>query len=72
MSTALKLPLRHVNYCDGCGCLKDIGTLGGHKRCAEFKINMLPDASVEITSKGLGQFMRPQICKDKNEAVIQK
>ena len=75
----MKLKLRNLNSCDGCEQLKSLGTLAGHKQCRLYKKNMLPMDDVTAMlrkqeSKGeeVGQIVRPQICKDENEAEVIK
>ncbi len=68
----MKLNLKNPNSCDGCPHLKELNTLGGHKQCVIYKLNMLPldDVSWAIRKKegkDTGKIERPQICKDEND-----
>lgn len=68
----MNIKLRHVDYCDGCNCLKDLGTLGGHKRCNVYGKTLLPSEETHLMSKGRGYIKRLEICKKENEAEIYK
>ncbi|MCK4817153.1 hypothetical protein KA005_15390, partial [bacterium] len=69
---SLKLKLKNPDSCDGCEQLKNLATLGGHKQCKHYKINMLPldDVTVMLRKqegKDCGKVPRPQICKSENK-----
>jgi len=75
----MKLRLKNLHSCDGCGQLKNLPTLAGHKQCAVYKKNMLPLDDVTATLRAqqskneqVGRIIRPQICKDENEAEVIK
>ncbi len=68
----MKIKLRHKDFCDSCEQLKDIGTLGGHKRCKIYSKTLLPKEEVFISSKGQGYINRLDICKEENEVEIYK
>ncbi len=57
---------KHPGYCDGCGQLTELHTLGGHKRCKLLKKNLLPQDHILIASKGKGSIERPDECKKRD------
>lgn len=61
----VKIKLRNPDFCDGCEHLRDLATIGGHKRCVLLKKNMLPQE--DITYKH-GTLPRPKECKDQYKA----
>lgn len=68
----MKLKLKHQDFCDGCEQLEDLPTLGQHKRCKFYKINMLPQEDTFFANRGLGYLARPEKCKKENEIKIKQ
>jgi len=62
----MNLKLRNKNYCDSCEKLKELNTIGGHKRCEIYNKIMLSNENTFIASKGMGHILRLDICKKEN------
>jgi len=68
----MKLKLRYQDYCDGCENLKELNTIGGHKRCTLYKKNSLPKDDTFAGTLGIGKIARLEICKKENEVEIRR
>lgn len=68
----MKIKLRNIDFCDNCEQLKELNTLGQHKKCLVYGDVLLQQEDVFLNSKGLGYLKRPRKCKDDNEAEVVK
>lgn len=72
MNQGLKLQLKDKDFCDGCKHLQELNTLGGHYKCAIYKIVMQPMDEVTHAAVGKGYFERPDKCREEGEVEIVK
>ena len=68
----VNITMPNVNYCDNCSALKEIGTLGGHKKCQVYDKVMLPRQDLQLISYGQGSMQRPVQCKEENTAKAKR
>ena len=63
--------LKNKHFCDGCDELKNLMTLGGHRRCNIYKIMMLEKFDAYLANKGAGSFPRPDICMEEDKKLTE-
>lgn len=63
MSETIKPKIKNTACCDGCDQLIILQTLSQHRQCKIYKINMLQDHSLFLTTMGKQNYPRPDICK---------